>query len=517
MVFKFVVLLIMSVLNFADSSNILSFCPTPSYSHQLPCLAVIQSLIDRGHNVTVFSCNPEILNSHPNLHMINMNILYDVYLDYQRKNNFNLQKYLWPSECLLPIVDVLSICMDVIFSSETMQNILRSSDTKFDLILYEGLYPGALALKHHYNVPSVVIFTVPLYIPVLYSMGNPINPSYLSSFLTNYSDKMTFYQRIINSFYTLYEMYVHNYYMYPKMDAVMKKYFGNDIPSSKELEMNNSLLILSGDLSQSYPIPLQPNTIKVGTLHIKPNKPLPKDLQNLMDNAKDGFIYFSLGSNMKGTSLPVDKRNAFMKAFKQFPKIKVLMKWESDIEFPDKPANVYLKKWLPQNDILAHKNLKLFITQGGHQSRQEAVHYGVPVLTLPLFWDQEWNAKKSEHEEAGLTINFFEITYDKVYQKLNELLTNDKYKRNMERLSAISKDKPIEGGETAAWWIEYVIRHKGAPQLRPAVKDLYWFQYLLLDIIAFISVLLFVFIYLIYFIAKRFLSQSPNKVKIKSQ
>ncbi|XP_075230316.1 UDP-glucosyltransferase 2-like [Lycorma delicatula] len=517
MVIKYISFLILSVLNLAACSNILSLCPTASYSHQQSCLGIVQSLVKKGHNVTALASNPEILDPHPNLHIINMKILYDLYRKFEVENNFSVQKHLTPSDFFPPITNLLRIWTDAIFSSEVIQNMLRSKDTKFDLIIYEGLYPGLLAFKYHYNVPSIVVFTTPLYGALHFSMGNPVNPSYIPSFVTRFSDKMTFFERLMNSYYLLYEIYIHNYHSYPKMDAVMKKHFGNDIPSSKQLEMNNSLLILSGDLAQSYPMPLQPNTIQVGTLHLKPNKSLPKDLQDLMDNAKDGVIYFSLGSNMRSISLPEEKLYVFIKAFEQFPKIKVLMKWESDVEFPNKPANVYLKKWLPQSDILAHKNLKVFITHGGHQSRQEAVNYGVPLISIPLFYDQEWNAIKSFQEEAGLVVNFFEITYDKIYQALKELLTNDKYKRNMERLSTISKDKPMKNEETLTWWVEYVIRHKGAPHLRPAVQDLYWFQYTLLDIIAFILLLFFVFIYLIYFIVKKLLFSIRNKTKIKTQ
>jgi glucuronosyltransferase len=38
--------------------------------------------------------------------------------------------------------------------------------------------------------------------------------------------------------------------------------------------------------------------------------------------------------------------------------------------------------------------------------------------------------------------------------------------------------------DTAIYWSEYVIRHKGAPHLRSASRDLCWYQYLLLDVSA---------------------------------
>jgi glucuronosyltransferase len=42
---------------------------------------------------------------------------------------------------------------------------------------------------------------------------------------------------------------------------------------------------------------------------------------------------------------------------------------------------------------------------------------------------------------------------------------------------------------TAIFWTEYVIRHGGAPHMRSAALDLAWYQYLLLDVIAFILVI----------------------------
>lgn len=38
--------------------------------------------------------------------------------------------------------------------------------------------------------------------------------------------------------------------------------------------------------------------------------------------------------------------------------------------------------------------------------------------------------------------------------------------------------------DTAVYWTEYVIRHKGAAHLKPVTVDMPWYQYLLLDIIA---------------------------------
>ena len=60
------------------------------------------------------------------------------------------------------------------------------------------------------------------------------------------------------------------------------------------------------------------------------------------------------------------------------------------------------------------------------------------------------------------------------------------YKENVMRLSAIQHDQPMKPLDRAVFWIEFVMRHKGAKHLRPAIHDLTWFQYHSLDVIGFL-------------------------------
>jgi len=75
-----------------------------------------------------------------------------------------------------------------------------------------------------------------------------------------------------------------------------------------------------------------------------------QDLQEFLDDAPEGVVYFSLGSNVKSSTMPEAKRAMFLNAFRQI-KQKVLWKWETD-QLPGKPDNVKLQKWLPQTDVL---------------------------------------------------------------------------------------------------------------------------------------------------------------------
>jgi len=77
------------------------------------------------------------------------------------------------------------------------------------------------------------------------------------------------------------------------------------------------------------------------------------------------------------------------------------------------------------------------------------------------------------------------------------------YRENAKRMSSIYLDRPMSAMDTAIFWTEYVIRHKGAPHLRSARLDLAWYQHLLLDILAVILLCVVTVTLLTYVITRK--------------
>nr|CAD7604575.1 unnamed protein product [Timema genevievae] len=219
-----------------------------------------------------------------------------------------------------------------------------------------------------------------------------------------------------------------------------------------------------------------------------------------MDDAKEGVVYFSLGSNLQSSDMPEYKREAFLKAFSKL-KQKVLWKFEAD-NLPGQPANVKIQKWLPQSDILGHPNIRLFMTHGGLLSTQEAIYNGVPLVGIPIFADQKVNVLKSEESGFAKMVDFQNITEASLDLVLNEVLSNPTYLNNAKRISKIYLDQPKPPMDLAVYWTEYVIRHKGAPHLRSAALDLNWFQLHLLDVAAVLFLILTIVIVGLVFIIR---------------
>jgi len=77
-------------------------------------------------------------------------------------------------------------------------------------------------------------------------------------------------------------------------------------------------------------------------------------LRQWLDEAKDGFVYFSFGSIIQGNMMPENYRKLFINVFSRLP-VRVLWKWETEI-MEDLPSNVKLMKWIPQQDVLGLHN-----------------------------------------------------------------------------------------------------------------------------------------------------------------
>lgn len=150
-----------------------------------------------------------------------------------------------------------------------------------------------------------------------------------------------------------------------------------------------------------------------------------QDLKKILDESKKGVVYFSLGSNVKSSLLPNDKLNTILSAFSEL-EYNVLFKFESDRiqNISTIPSNVEIRKWFPQQDLLKHPNVKLFVTQGGLQSIDEALNSKVPMLIIPVFGDQSFNAHKMVSSGAGLSIELDHLTKEKLVEKINKIIQN---------------------------------------------------------------------------------------------
>jgi glucuronosyltransferase len=79
-------------------------------------------------------------------------------------------------------------------------------------------------------------------------------------------------------------------------------------------------------------------------------------------------------------------------------------------------------------------------------------------------------------------------------------------------VSRAFRDRPVTPLNTAIFWTEYVIRHRGAPHMRSAALELSWYLYILLDVIAVLFVIAAAVLITLHVVFKRLLNLVKSKL-----
>ncbi|CAL4109823.1 unnamed protein product, partial [Meganyctiphanes norvegica] len=147
----------------------------------------------------------------------------------------------------------------------------------------------------------------------------------------------------------------------------------------------------------------------------------------------------------------------------------------------DLPPNVITRKWLSQQDILGHPNILVFISHCGNFGTQEAKYHGVPILGVPITFDQHRNAARLARKGYGRVLNWNEMTVESIIENINCLIKDTLYRERMRSMSRALQDQKESPKERAVWWVEYAIRHKDEPHMQFAGKNLNTIQYYMID------------------------------------
>lgn len=385
----------------------------------------------------------------------------------------------------------------------TLQNseVVRiMNEESFDLvILGYAMNEFLLGFGAHFNCPIIVMFANGHIKPLNDLVGNPTGNSYIPHILLGWNGPMTFLKRIENTILNI-KMELRFAYFNNRNRKAYNLYFQKlkSYPSFDEIKKNVSLVFVTSHFTHGVLRPNQPNIIEIGGIKAMDNKQqlLSRDIQEFLDSAKNGAIFMSLGTNFNSSSLPTEKLKSILNSFKKI-KQKVLWKWENET-LEGKPDNIKISKWFPQDEILSHPNMKLFITHGGLGSITEAKFHGVPVLGIPISMDQPTNLKVIENEGWAVIVNFEDLNEVSLTEGINEIINSEKYYENVKKISKLFKDRPISPLNTAVYWTEYVLRYRGAKHLQSSAIQLNFFQLYLLDVWA---VLLFLG-YILYKVQK---------------
>ncbi|HET9672710.1 MAG TPA: nucleotide disphospho-sugar-binding domain-containing protein [Actinomycetota bacterium] len=112
--------------------------------------------------------------------------------------------------------------------------------------------------------------------------------------------------------------------------------------------------------------------------------------------------------------------------------------------------NMWGEARVPQTSIIPE--VDLVITHGGNNTVTEALHFGKPMVVLPLFWDQYDNAQRIDELGFGVRLATYGFVDDELTTAVDGLLEDEVLRASLDALGA--RIRGFRGTERAADLIE---------------------------------------------------------------
>ncbi|KAG5269661.1 hypothetical protein AALO_G00204520 [Alosa alosa] len=462
-------------------------------SHWVNMDFLIQALHQRGHTVTVLRSSKSwyVKERAPHYGAITVpvsegfdedfvNPVIKRLIEAQRSNSSMLNFMGLHAEMFNTMVKAHRITCEMatnIFEDQALMRTLNES--RFDLVLTDPCLGTGILLAHFLHLP--LVYNVRW---ITAGEGHfaiaPSPLSYIPLTGLGLSDKITFLDRTKNVLFYLLNEFHQWLRVKPQYQAVCDRYFSPKVDFSELLQAAD-IWLMRVDFVFEFPRPTMPNVVYMGGFQCVPAKVLPEELELFVESSGEhGVIVMSLGTFVK--ELPPDMTDEIAAAFAQLPQ-KIIWRFPGDRLPPALGNNTLLVNWMPQNDLLGHPKVKLFVAHGGTNGIQEAIYHGVPVVGLPIYSDQLDNLVRLRERGAAKILSIATVNRASFLQALQEVLHEPSYSGNMLRLSRLHRDQPMKPLDRALFWIEFVMRHRGAGHLRTESYKLPWFSYYSIDVV----------------------------------
>lgn len=296
-----------------------------------------------------------------------------------------------------------------------------------DLLVIDRAVIPAMDLAQQMNLPYIIQTRF---------LGNFVKTSSkYPRFGTSYSIQMNLWQRCLNFF--------RPYWLLPQFLPTMSKL--NQV-RSKCLDRKNlndpfsqHLMIVGTAFGIEIPRPLPPFVQMVGPIFPKTVAPLEPSLSKWLEEGEEGsgVVYIAFGTL---ATIESWQAKALVEGLTdtRFRVLWSLPKSQQHI-LPSLPSSFRIEHFVPQQAVLSHPVVRAFVSHCGMNSINEALCWEKPILALPFFGDQHYNAARLVDLGAALKLNKERFDSAEVRRKMDALLSIESYTRVARRMSVVLK------------------------------------------------------------------------------
>jgi UDP:flavonoid glycosyltransferase YjiC (YdhE family) len=114
---------------------------------------------------------------------------------------------------------------------------------------------------------------------------------------------------------------------------------------------------------------------------------------------------------------------------------------------------------LPQTKVIPR--VDLVISHGGNNTVTETLHFGKPLIVLPLFWDQYENAQRIDELGFGVRLDTYAFAEDELTGAVDRLLADTELRNKLDEMGAAIRSR--DGLRVGADVIEEVgVKHRAS-------------------------------------------------------
>jgi MGT family glycosyltransferase len=203
------------------------------------------------------------------------------------------------------------------------------------------------------------------------------------------------------------------------------------------------------DYPRAHPLGPTWHNLQTSVRSTDPAWELPQSLQE----GEGPLVYLSLGSL---GSADVELMRKLIAELAEAPYRIVVSKGPQHEEL-DLAENMAGEEFLPQTEVLP--KVDLVITHGGNNTVTECLHFGKPMVVLPIFWDQHDNAQRIDETGFGARLDTYRHSGEELTGAIDRLLADEELRA---RLAATSQRlRSARGTERAADLIEATVGDAG--------------------------------------------------------
>uniref|UniRef100_A0A1I7U6S0 glucuronosyltransferase n=1 Tax=Caenorhabditis tropicalis TaxID=1561998 RepID=A0A1I7U6S0_9PELO len=365
---------------------------------------------------------------------------------------------------MLPMIDSFNGMFNE-QSNVLQENIRLLDDLKamnFDVMIFESfVYPAYLVLDY-LEIKAFIPSTSTLFeVNLLQSIGEPSMPSVVPDPMSEFSEKMTLMQRLMNTITN------------PLIRLMAKQTFKSfrppysviDIPSQESL---SSFIFTNSNPYIDYPRPTIEKNVQIGGISVDveqlKSQKVNEEWYRIL-NLRSKTVLISFGSIMLSKDMPIENKKSLAKTMEKFPEVTFIWKYESNDtdSFAEGIENIHFSKWVPQTALLgnyiilfsdsnsfvsADSRLSAFFTHAGLGSVNEVSYLGKPTIMCPLFADQMRNSKMLSRHNGSIEISKYDLDDSKIIENsLRTILYDDSYRMAAQNLALQLENQPVKPRE----------------------------------------------------------------------